>query len=110
MYIIFQTALHTAPILPHFDHPFMLEIDASVCAISAVLLHHISTGDSPLLPVAFYSKKLNAGEQKYPMHDHKMLAIIQACNKWNCYLIKKDVVAYTNQLQTSLLFTNATQA
>ena len=41
-------------------------------------------------------KKLNAAEQKYPVHDHKILAIIQACSKWRCYLINKEVVVYTD--------------
>ena len=54
----------------------MFETDASDCAIRAVLLHHTSSDGSLLLPVAFYNKKLNASEQKYPVHDHKTLAII----------------------------------
>ena len=45
-------------------------------AISAVLLQHASSEGSLLLPVAFYSKKLNSAEQKFPVHNHEMLAII----------------------------------
>ena len=59
----------------------MLETDASDHAIGVVLLQHASSEGSPLLPVAFYSKKLNAIEQKYLVHDHEILAIIKACSK-----------------------------
>ena len=54
----------------------MLETDASDRAIGADLLQHASTEGYLLLPVTFYRKKLNEAEQKYPVHDHKMLAII----------------------------------
>ena len=74
----------------------MLENDASDHAISAVLLQHASTEDSLLLLVAFYSKKLNATEKKYPVHNYEILAIIQACRKRHRYLINKEVVVYTD--------------
>ena len=54
----------------------MLETDASDHAIGAVLLQHTSKDSSPLLPVAFYSKKVNAAELKYPVHNNEILAII----------------------------------
>ena len=59
----------------------MLDTDASDHAIGAVLLQHASTESSLLLPVAFYSKKLNAAEKKYPVQDSEILAIIYACSK-----------------------------
>ena len=76
--------------------PFHARNWTSDHAISAVLLQHTSSEGSPLLPVTFYSKKLNAAEQKYPVHDHEMLAIIQACSKWRCYLFNKGIVVYTD--------------
>ena len=39
---------------------------------------------------------MNTAEQKYKVHDCEMLAIIQACCKWCCYLINKEVVVYTD--------------
>ena len=54
----------------------MLKTDASDCAIGAVLSQHASSEGFLLLPVAFYSKKLNAVEQNYPVHDYKILVII----------------------------------
>ena len=87
----------------------MLETDASDCAIGAVLLQHISSEGSPLLPVAFYSKKLNAAEQKYPVHDHEMLAIIQA---WQQMALLPDQQrgCGIHRPQTSPVLTNTTQA
>ena len=90
--------LTTAPILrlPQFDCTFMLKTDASNCATGAVLSQHTSSEGSLLLLVAFYSKKLNSAEQKYPVHDHEMLAIIQAFSKYCYYLINREVVVYTD--------------
>ena len=72
----------------------MIETNASDHAIDAILSQHVLLEDSLLLLVAFYSKKLNAAEQKYPVYDYEILAIIQACGKWCCYLINKEVVVY----------------
>ena len=57
------------------DHPFIIKTDASDCAISAVLSQRASLESSPLLPVAFFSKKLNAVEQKYLVCKYEILAI-----------------------------------
>ena len=54
----------------------MIDTDASDCAISTVFLQNASLEASLLLSVAFYSKKLDTAEKKYPVHDYKILAII----------------------------------
>ena len=36
--------------------------------------------------MVYYSEKLNATEQKYTVHDRKLMAIVHACSKWHCYL------------------------
>ena len=93
-----KKTLTTAPVLllTWFNCPFVLKTDAYNHAIGAVLLQHAFSEGSPLLPVVFYSKTLNTAEQKCPVHDHKMLATIQAWSKWNYYLINEEVMVYTN--------------
>ena len=54
----------------------MVETDVFDCAIGAVLSQYMSSEGSLLLQVAFYSKKLNVTEQKYPVPDCEILVII----------------------------------
>ena len=93
-----KIAFITAPVLkiPQFDHPIALKTEVSDHTIGAVLLQYASSEGSPLLPVAFYSKKLNATKHKYPVHDHVMLAIIQAYSKQHYNLINKEVMVFTD--------------
>ena len=74
----------------------MLKTDASNHAIGAILSQHASSEGYLLLPVAFYSKKLNAAEQKYLVHDREILVVTQACSKWRWYLFNKKFVIYTD--------------
>ena len=74
----------SAPILKHFDPELqtVLETDASDFAIGAVLSqYHGST----LHPVAFFSKKLNAAERNYDVHDKELLAIVASFDEWRQY-------------------------
>ena len=75
----------SAPILCHFDAtlPIVLETDASDFAIGAVLSQ---TSEKGLLPVAYYSRKLSAAEQNYPIYDKEMLAVVASVLEWRNYL------------------------
>jgi len=59
----------TAPILAHFDvqRPVIIETDASDFAIGAVLSQKNDEGK--LHPVAFHSRKFQAMEINYEIHD-----------------------------------------
>ena len=48
------------------------------------------------LPEAYYSKKLNTAERKYPVHDRELLAIVNACSKWRCYLANRTTKVFTD--------------
>ena len=46
--------------------------------------------------MVYYSKKLNTTEQKYTIHDRKLMAIVHACSKWCCYLANRTTKVFTD--------------
>ncbi|CAI7899655.1 unnamed protein product [Closterium sp. NIES-54] len=75
------------------SRPFKVVTDASDFAIGAVLLQDFGNG---LQPIAYESRKLQAAERNYPIHDKEMLAIIHAFKLWRCYLVGADVTVRTD--------------
>ncbi|CAI7747278.1 unnamed protein product [Closterium sp. NIES-53] len=67
--------------------------DASDFAIGAVLLQDFGNG---LQPIAYESRKLQAAECNYPIHEKEMLAIIHAFKQRRCYLVGADVTVCTD--------------
>ncbi|CAI7868392.1 unnamed protein product [Closterium sp. NIES-53] len=70
------------------SRPFEVVTDASDFAIGVVLLQDFGNG---LQPIAYESRKLQAAERNYPIHDKEMLAIIHTFKLWRCYLVGADV-------------------
>ena len=72
-----------------------METDASDYAVGACLLQ---TGeDGRLHPVAYSSKKLDAAERNYPIHEKELLAIKEALRVWRHYLENgKQIVILTD--------------
>ncbi|CAI7831365.1 unnamed protein product [Closterium sp. NIES-54] len=87
--------LVSPPVLRIVDpsKPFEVVIDAFDFAIGAVLLQDFGNG---LQPIAYESRKLQAAERNYPIHDKEMLAIIHAFKLWRCYLVGADVTVRTD--------------
>jgi hypothetical protein len=76
-----KNALLSAPVLrlADFTKPFIIETDASLTAIGAVLSQDFGDGKKKQIhPVAFMSKKLDEGQQKWPTHEREMYAIVTA--------------------------------
>ena len=46
--------------------------------------------------MAFHSAKYNPAERNYGAGDKELLAIVQACTKWRCYLEGLPSVIYTD--------------
>ena len=69
-------AFTSAPILIHAnqDKPFILEVHASDFALGSVL----SQPNGLLYPVAFHSRKFEAAEINYEIHDKELLAIVDS--------------------------------
>jgi len=81
-----QNALMTSPVLllPDYNRPFTLIMDASDYATGAILEQDDAFGWSHL--VAYYSKSLQLAEQNYKIHDKELLAIVQALKHFRHYL------------------------
>lgn len=80
-----KTLLARGPVLqaPDFTKPFALQTDASHIASGAVLLQE---KDDILHPVAYHSAKFNCHQLNYSTIEKELLAIIQAVQKFECYL------------------------
>lgn len=97
----FQTLKHrftTAPILVYADvnKVFVIETDASDFAVGCVLSQH--DDENVLHPVAFYSKKLNDVERRWPVHDKELYGIVVAFRQWRQYLqgSRHQIIVYTD--------------
>ena len=79
---------------PNYEHPFILEIDASRGAFGAVLSQEC---DGKRMPGAFGSRKTLASEQFYPAHKLEFSALRWAvCIKYRDYLHHSFVDVYTD--------------
>jgi len=78
--------LSSAPILVYANpsRPYVLQTDASNCAVGAVLSQPQSDGTER--PIAFWSHKLNKAEYNYSATEKELLAIVLACEHWAGYL------------------------
>ena len=79
------------------DLPFKVETDASDHAIAAILSQNGR-------PVAYFSRRLNAGEKKYPAIEKDATAIIESIRKWSSFLKGKVFSLVTDQRSISFMF------
>ena len=85
-----------APVLIHPDHTkhYMLHTDASDVGVGATL-SQLDTEELPRL-VACRSLKLNKAQLKYPVHEKKMLALVDALEDWRHYLLGSEIQIFTD--------------
>lgn len=72
----------------HFLHPvkpFVVEVDASISGVRAVLSRR-QERMSKLLPCTFFSKKLSTAEQSYDICNRELLAIKLTLEEWRHWL------------------------
>ena len=88
--------LVTAPVLaiPNFDKGFLLETDASIKGLGAVLSQQQK--DDHMHPVAFASRALSTPEKNYSVTDLETLAVVWAVSHFHAYLYGHDVEVRTD--------------
>jgi flagellar biosynthesis GTPase FlhF len=94
-----KDALLNAPVLriADFLRDFTIESDASLKGVGAVLSQDFgSNGRKEVHPVAYMSKKLDAGQQAWPTHEREMYAIVCAVQEWRTYIQGRTVHILTD--------------
>ena len=88
--------LISAPVLvyPNFSKPFVLETDASIRGLGAVLSQKQSSGK--LHPVAFASRALSPPERNYSITELETLAVVWAMQHFRAYLYGHQVTVVTD--------------
>lgn len=88
--------LINTPILayPDFNKSFVLETDASIRGLGAVLLQKQS--DGKFHPVAYASRSLAITEERYSITDLETLAVVWAISHFQYYLYGHDVTVRTD--------------
>ena len=97
--VIKQHIVNSCVICPTETDLLVLESDASDFALSASL----SQGGKP---VAFFSRTLKAHERNHHAVEKEACAIVEACRKWNHYLVGRRFLLITDQQAVSHMFSN----
>ncbi|KAK3539324.1 hypothetical protein QTP70_000236 [Hemibagrus guttatus] len=84
---LLKKAFTTAPLLVHPvpNKPFIVEVDASMTGVGAVLSQQ-QGNPSRLHPCAFFSRKLNPAERNYDIGNRELLAVKLALEEWRHWL------------------------
>ena len=88
--------LTTSPVLayPSFNQDFILETDASISGLGAVLAQIQS--DSKPHPIAYASRSLSPSEKNYSVTELETLAVVWAMSHFHYYLYGHNVMVYTD--------------
>ena len=91
-----KTQLVEAPVLsfPDFAKSFILETDASIKGLGAVLSQ--LQDDGLAHPVAYASRSLTKGEKSYAITELETLAVVWSITHFHAYLYGHDVTVYTD--------------
>ena len=91
-----KSCLITTPVLafPDFDRNFVLETDASILGLGAILSQIQEDGN--LHPLAYASRSLSKSEKNYSATDLETLAVVWAVTHFRYYLYGHQVTIYTD--------------
>ena len=81
-----KEAFSKAPVLvrPDYEKQFIMETDASLVAMGAVLSQ--KQEDGTVRPIAFWSGTFNSAERNYGVGDRELLAIVKGFEVWRHHL------------------------
>ncbi|KAL8105348.1 hypothetical protein AgCh_029224 [Apium graveolens] len=86
------------PALPNETGNFVIYSDASLKGLGCVLMQHDKV-------IAYASRQLKPHEQKYPVHDLELAAIVFALKLWRHYLYGEKCEIYTDHKSLKYIFT-----
>ena len=91
-----KSLLTTAPVLayPNFGKDYVLETDASVHGLGAVLSQE--QPDGLVHPVAYASRALSPSERNYGITELETLAVVWAISHYHHFLYGNSVTVYTD--------------
>lgn len=91
-----KQSLTTAPVLcyPTFDSSFVLETDAGIKGIGAILSQVQKDGQRH--PIAYASRSLTPAERNYGITELETLAIVWSITHYHYYLYGQEVTVYTD--------------
>ena len=103
---VLKQKLREAPVLafPAFDRGFILETDASIQGIGAVLSQ--TQDDGTRHPIAFASRALSPAERNYGITELETLAVVWAVSHFRTYLYGQEVVVYTDHSSVRAVLQN----
>ena len=79
---------------PSFDRDFVLETDASIHGLGAILSQ--VQDDHKSHPIAYVSRALSTAEKNYGITELETLAVVWAMSHYHCYLYGHCVTVYTD--------------
>ena len=87
--------------IPNPDKPFIVETDASIVAIGAVLKQEGKKGE---YPVSFYSQGLTKPERNYSTYERELYAVVKACEAFRVFLLGNTFTLRTDHKALAALF------
>ena len=102
--------LTQAPVLayPQFNKSFVLETDASVTGLGAVLSQE--QDDGQLHPVAYASRALSPNEKNYAITELETLAVVWAFSHFHAYLYGHEVLVFTDHTAVKTILENPSKS
>ena len=92
--------------LPNPHQPFIMETDASLIAVGAVLKQEI---DGEELPVNFYSQALSSSQRNYSTYERELFAVVKACEAFRVFLLGREFTLRTDHRALCGLFSSSLQ-
>ena len=74
---------------PNFNRPFHVYTDSSNNQLGAVIMQNEK-------PLAFYSRKLNQAQRKYPTGEQELLSIVETLKEFKNILLGQEIIVHTD--------------
>ena len=95
MEVIKRLTTHPVLVLPEWNQPFTLHIDASTLATGEVLTQEVD-GGSRHGPVGYHSKRPSRAQQDASANDREVLDVMNAVEQFEIYLQHRQFTLITD--------------